>query len=113
MVTDRAEVSPVPLAFAVDRLTPREREVMALVARGCIYKGIGDRRGISHWTVASHVYHIYDRLGARNGPHAVYLAFCACADAPPRVEGRSSRLLREDQVPRPKRQREPAVVAVP
>jgi DNA-binding NarL/FixJ family response regulator len=46
-----------------DSLTPRQREVAALVARGWGYKEIGEHLFISAWTARSHVITIANRLG--------------------------------------------------
>ena len=50
----------------VDRLTPREREVMELVALGLIDKDIATRLQITHRTVRTHLAHIYEKLAVRN-----------------------------------------------
>lgn len=46
-------------------LTPRQIEVLKLVASGQSHKEIGVELGIDHWTVRVHVQNIYDRLGIR------------------------------------------------
>jgi len=43
-----------PLRNCYESLSPREREVMALVIRGCLNKQIGVRLGISEITVKAH-----------------------------------------------------------
>jgi len=50
----------------IARLTPREREIMALVAAGHSSKDIARRMGISHRTVEVHRGHIMQKTGARN-----------------------------------------------
>jgi DNA-binding CsgD family transcriptional regulator len=47
-------------------LTPREVEVLILVARGLSNKAIGDRLVISAKTVGNHVEHIYGKIDASN-----------------------------------------------
>lgn len=47
-----------------DRLTPREREVMALIARGRRNKQIAAELGLSENTVKVHRHHIMDKMGA-------------------------------------------------
>ena len=47
---DRLTSSP-----ELDELTPREREVLQLIARGYMYKEIAQRLGISVKTVEAHV----------------------------------------------------------
>lgn len=52
-------------------LSERELEVLSLVAKGLANKAIGDRLFISENTVRSHLYHIFDKLGARDRTQAV------------------------------------------
>ena len=47
-------------------LTPREREVLAMVAAGCANGEIADRFEVSEDTVKHHLTRIYDKLGAAN-----------------------------------------------
>jgi DNA-binding CsgD family transcriptional regulator len=54
------------MAEAVTELTPREREVVALIADGASNKEAGRRLGISPRTVELHRAHIMEKLGARN-----------------------------------------------
>jgi DNA-binding NarL/FixJ family response regulator len=44
-------------------LTPRETEVLVLIARGLTSKQISQQLGISFKTVTSHRVHIMDKLG--------------------------------------------------
>jgi len=46
-------------------LTPREQEVLRLVARGYTYREIADRMTLSVRTVQNHVQHILDKLQVR------------------------------------------------
>jgi DNA-binding NarL/FixJ family response regulator len=55
-------------------LTPREREVLTLLAQGHANKAIAPRLGITEHTVKAHVAAIYDKLGARNRAEAVMAA---------------------------------------
>jgi len=52
-------------------LTPREVEILALVAEGLSNKAIASRLGISDQTVKFHVSAIYGKLGASNRTDAV------------------------------------------
>ena len=49
-----------------DPLTPREREVAALVAEGLTNAEIADRLVLNTGTVANHLAHIRRAVGARN-----------------------------------------------
>jgi DNA-binding NarL/FixJ family response regulator len=45
-----------------ESLTKREQEVLALLAKGCLYKEISDQLGIGLGTVQTYVKHIYEKL---------------------------------------------------
>jgi DNA-binding NarL/FixJ family response regulator len=49
-------------ASDLDKLTPREQEVLALLAKGFLYKEISDRLGISYHTFRNHQRTIYEKL---------------------------------------------------
>ncbi len=51
---------------AAPRLTPRERQVLSLVAHGYTSKQIGEKLGISPRTAETHRVNIGRRLGIRN-----------------------------------------------
>ncbi len=55
-------------------LTPREREVLLLIAQGHQFVEVAEVLVISRFTVQSHVRNLRMRLGACNVAHAVYLA---------------------------------------
>jgi two-component system nitrate/nitrite response regulator NarL len=52
-------------------LTPREREILAMLAEGLPNKIIASRLGISDHTVKTHLEAIFDKLGASNRADAV------------------------------------------
>jgi DNA-binding NarL/FixJ family response regulator len=52
-------------------LTPRELEVLNLLAHGHLYKEIAETFGISLPTVATHIRHIYEKLHVRSRSQAV------------------------------------------
>lgn len=55
-------------------LTPREVEVLGLVARGMGNKEVGDMLGTAPGTVKAHVQSILSKLGAKDRTHAVTIA---------------------------------------
>ena len=55
-------------------LTPRELEVLQLVAAGASNRQIGQDLMLSEATVKSHLVHIYDKLGVRSRTSAVAAA---------------------------------------
>lgn len=55
-------------------LTPRQREILALVARGQTSREIGRALGISPSTVKQHMTNILAALNAKNRAHAVTVA---------------------------------------
>lgn len=55
-------------------LTPRELEVLGLVASGSSNRAIGQSLMLSEATVKSHLVHIYDKLGVRSRTSAVAAA---------------------------------------
>ena len=64
----------VALAEYVEPLTPREQQVLELLAEGLPNKAIAARLGISDQTVKFHVASISAKLGATNRTEAVRLA---------------------------------------
>jgi two-component system, NarL family, response regulator DevR len=59
---------------AVSDITPREREILSLLARGLSNVAIGQRLYISAATVKFHVGNVMQKLGARRRAEAVYAA---------------------------------------
>lgn len=52
-------------------LSPREREVLTLLAQGLLQKEIADQLGISYHTVQTHTARIYEKLQVRSRAQAV------------------------------------------
>ena len=70
-----AEVAQQLTGFFPDvALTPREVEVLSLVARGLGNKEVGDVLGTAPGTVKAHVQSILAKLGAKDRTHAVTIA---------------------------------------
>jgi DNA-binding CsgD family transcriptional regulator len=61
-------------AKPVRRITPRELEVLALIAEGYSTREIARMLWITEETVRTHVRRLLDRLGARTRAHAVSIA---------------------------------------
>ena len=57
------------------KLTPREREVVRLLAAGLTYAQMAQALGISLHTVCSHIKNLYRKLDVHNAPAAVSRAF--------------------------------------
>ncbi len=67
-------------AAATEPLTPREREVLALVARGFANKRIARELGIAEKTVKTHVGHVLAKLGVADRTQAAVHAVRAGLD---------------------------------
>lgn len=52
-------------------LTPREIEILKLMADGLFNREISDRLWLAQETVKTHVHHVLTKLGARSRAHAV------------------------------------------
>jgi DNA-binding NarL/FixJ family response regulator len=53
------------------RLTPREEEILKLLAQGYVTKEIADKLGISYYTSQTHLKNIYEKLHVRSKTEAV------------------------------------------
>ena len=74
----REVLVPAPVAFTRDDakvaelgITPRELEVLELIAQGLSNKEIADRVFVSENTVKTHSSRVFDKLGARRRTQAV------------------------------------------
>ena len=72
--TSRTDVSTGAVED-VDRLTPREREVLVLVGCGLSNREIASWLTVSHETVKTHVKRIFTKLGVRDRAQAVVAAY--------------------------------------
>ncbi|HEY3761729.1 MAG TPA: response regulator transcription factor [Verrucomicrobiae bacterium] len=52
-------------------LSPREAQVIELLAKGYLYKEVAETMGVSYATVHTHIRHIYEKLQVRSRTEAV------------------------------------------
>ncbi|HTR38205.1 MAG TPA: response regulator transcription factor [Bryobacteraceae bacterium] len=69
---DRAQLAQLRSRY--DSLTPREKEVMALVTSGLLNKQIGAELGTSELTVKTHRAKVMQKMGAESVPDLVKMA---------------------------------------
>ncbi|NTX05554.1 response regulator transcription factor [Myxococcus sp. CA040A] len=72
--TSTRTAAPGSSALGPDALTPREREVLALLAEGLSNKAIADRLSISEHTAKFHVNAVLGKLGVQRRTEAVVRA---------------------------------------
>jgi DNA-binding NarL/FixJ family response regulator len=71
---DKADVPPATLASQRGLLSPREQEVLALVARGFSYLEIAQLQNLSVHTVQTHIKNLYVKLSVHSKNEAVFEA---------------------------------------
>lgn len=69
-------------AGPLDRLTPREREIVYAIARGLSFKQAARRVGIAPSTVANHLYRVYRKLGVYSRNELAGLVYPGLQDTP-------------------------------
>jgi len=81
VVVDREVLVPAPSTFVRDQgqvaslgLTPRELEILVLIAEGLSNREIAERVHVSENTVKTHSSRVFDKLGARRRTQAVQMA---------------------------------------
>jgi len=59
----------------LDLLSPREKEILQLLAKGLLYKEISEQLNITTGTVRIHIHKIYEKLHVQNRTEAINKAF--------------------------------------
>jgi DNA-binding NarL/FixJ family response regulator len=72
--TAGARPAPTPASLP-DELTPREAEVLSLIARGLSNRDIAATLVVSEATVKTHINHVFAKIGARDRAQAVHYAY--------------------------------------
>lgn len=65
----------VATSSELEGLTPKEREVMTLIARGYRYREVAEELGMSVKTLETHMKHIFDKLGVASRHEVTRIAF--------------------------------------
>jgi DNA-binding CsgD family transcriptional regulator len=60
---------------SIARLTPREREVVNLIARGYTYREAADRLGMAVKTLENHMGHIFEKLSIASRHELTAIAY--------------------------------------
>ena len=68
LVLDHDLLAPSVDARRVSALSPRETDVMRLIAGGSSNVGIARELFLSNRTVETHITHLFDKLGLPDGP---------------------------------------------
>jgi DNA-binding NarL/FixJ family response regulator len=71
-----AQSRPAPAPASLpDELTPREAEVLTLIAEGLSNREIASALVVSEATVKTHINHVFAKIGARDRAQAVHYAY--------------------------------------
>lgn len=65
---------PAPAAAAIELLSPREREILALLARGLSNKELARELSVSENTIKTHLANLYAKLGVGRRTQALAVA---------------------------------------
>jgi DNA-binding NarL/FixJ family response regulator len=76
---------PLPAPSGAETLSPRETQVLDLLAKGYLYKEIADKTGLTYATVHTHIRHIYEKLQVRSRTEAVAKHLSRNDSAQPRM----------------------------
>jgi DNA-binding NarL/FixJ family response regulator len=79
----RSAVSAPETQMLPDDLTPREAEVLALIAAGLTNAEIAERLFVSPTTIKSHINHLFAKAGLRDRTQAVNYAYRTGIATPP------------------------------
>jgi DNA-binding NarL/FixJ family response regulator len=75
--------APPPAAALPAGITPREAEVLALIAAGLTNTEIAERLVVSPTTVKSHINHLFTKAGLRDRAQAINYAYSTGIATPP------------------------------
>jgi DNA-binding NarL/FixJ family response regulator len=88
LIAEFARHRPRAEPSALDQLTPRETEVLTLIARGLSNPELAEYLVVSEHTVRTHISHVFAKLGVRDRAQAVIVAYEAGVVTPGDRRGR-------------------------